>query len=463
MATVIEKARKTEKQVTLEDVRKQIKDRKIEFLFAQFVDMYARPSAKLVPVTHLDDVFRDGAGFAGFAAGEIGQGPHSPDMMAVPDPNSFTPIPWETNLARFACDVKVEGQEWPYDPRTILRRQLAKARAKGYVFKIGVEAEFFLLRQVDGRIELFDPLDTLERPCYDIKGLTRNYDFISTLSKYESQLGWDNYANDHEDGNCQWESNFQYSDALTTSDRLIFFRYMVNMLAQRRGLLATFMPKPFAHLTGSGCHFHMSLWDAETDENLFIDSSDPRGFGLSKTAYQFMAGLLKHAKAYIAVSAPTVNSYKRLITGAPTSGATWAPAYVAYGGNNRTQMIRIPANDRFEDRTVDGACNPYLAATVILAAGLDGIANKLDPGDVNMDNMYEVPEDELKRRGVDVLPSNLLDATRNLQKDEVLREALGRAVNEDYVDYFVRVKQREWKTYHDQVTEWEVKKYLSLV
>jgi glutamine synthetase len=463
MAAVIEKTKEATTGKTLEDVREEIKKRKIEFLFAQFVDMYSRPSGKLVPANHLDDLFTEGAGFAGFAAGEIGQGPHSSDMMAIPDPNSFTPLPWQPDLARFACDIRVEGEEWPYDPRTILRRQLAKAKTKGYVFKIGAEAEFFLLRQVDGRIELADPLDNADRPCYDMRPLTRQYDFISTLSKYESKLGWDNYANDHEDANGQFESNFVYSDALTTSDRVIFFRYMVHTLAQRQGLQATFMPKPFSNLTGNGCHLHMSLWDAETDRNLFEDPNDSRGLGLSELGYQFLGGLLKHAKAYIAVSAPTVNSYKRLITGAPSSGATWAPAFITYGRNNRTQMIRVPAGGRFEDRTVDGATNPYLTATVILAAGLDGIENKLDPGEPNLSNMYEVPADELKKRRIDVLPSNLLDATRNLERDEVLRDALGRAINEDYIDYFVRVKQREWKAYHDQVTDWEVKKYLSLV
>jgi glutamine synthetase len=467
MATVIDKVKGAQKakdeELTLEEVRKQIEKRKIEFLFAQFVDMYARPSGKLVPARHLDDLFTEGAGFAGFAAGEIGQGPHSTDLMAIPDVRSFTPIPWQPDLARFACEVTVDGKEWPYDPRTILRNQLKKARTRGYVFKVGAEAEFFLLRQEDGKIVLADPLDTADRPCYDMRPLTRQYDFISTLSKYESGLGWDNYANDHEDANCQFESNFQYSDALTTSDRVIFFRYMVHTMAQQRGMLATFMPKPFSHLTGNGCHFHMSLWDAETDQNLFEDHNDPRGLGLSKLAYQFLGGLLKHAKAYIAVSAPTVNSYKRLITGAPTSGATWAPAYITYGKSNRTQMIRVPAPGRFEDRTVDGATNPYLTATVILAAGLDGIDNQLDPGDPNLSNMYETPEAERKRRGIDVLPSNLLDAVRNLEQDDVLRAALGRAVDEDYIDYFIHVKEREWKQYHDQVTDWEVKKYLSLV
>lgn len=448
---------------SVQEVRKLVDEMGIEFLFAQFVEMYGKPNAKLVPAAHLEDVFADGAGFAGFAAGEIGQGPHSPDLAAMPDPASFTPVPWQPNLARFACDVYVEGQEWPYCPRTILRRQLARAKEKGYVFKIGMEAEFFLLRKgEDGKIEVSDPLDDLDRPCYDMRALSRQYDFITTLSRYESQLGWDNYANDHEDANGQFESNFVFNDALTTADRVIFFRYMVHSLAQKQGLLATFMPKPFAKLTGSGLHMHMSLWDAETDTELFQDPNDPRGFGLSELAYHWVAGLKEHATAYIAVTAPTVNSYKRLIVGAPTSGATWSPVYVTFGGNNRTQMIRIPAPGRFEDRTIDGATNPYLAATVVLAAGLDGIENKLDPGEPNMDNLYELSEEELRRRGITTLPANLLDATRNLQRDDVLREALGKTPDGDYLDYFVRVKQREWKQYHDLVSDWEVSKYLTL-
>ncbi len=452
-----------EQPQTVEDVRREVDRLGIEFIFAQFVDMHARPSAKLVPAQHLEDLFEDGAGFAGFAAGDIGQTPNSPDLAAMPDPRSFTPVPWQPNLARIASDVYVEGEPWPYCPRTILRRQLDAARAKGYVFMMGAEPEFFLLRRENGELKLADALDTLERPCYDIKGLTRQYPFISALSAYQNQLGWDNYANDHEDANSQFESNFRFADALTTSDRLIFFRYMVQMMAQQQGMLATFMPKPFANLTGNGCHFHMSLWDADRGVNLFEDPHDPHGLGLSDLAYHFVAGLKKHAQAYIAVSAPSVNSYKRLVVGAPTSGATWAPAYVTYGSNNRTQMLRIPAGGRIEDRTVDGACNPYLAATVILASGLDGIANKLDPGDPNESNMYEMATSERERRGIGVLPSNLLDAVRNLERDEVLREALGKAAGEDYIDYYADVKKREWQSYHEHVTEWERDHYLSLV
>ena len=294
---------------TVDEIRRISEERGIEFYFAQFVDMYARPSAKLVPAAELDTLVTDGAGFAGFAAGEIGQMPSDPDIAAIPDLRSFTPVPWEPSLGRFACDVYVEGEEWPFDPRTILRRQLDRARTLGYEFMMGLELEYFLLKgdaNGNGTIQIADPLDDLEKPCYDLKGLTRNYEFLRTVSNYVNGLGWGNYANDHEDANGQFEQNFTYTDALASCDRAIFFRYMVHTLAQRQGMLATFMPKPFTDLTGNGCHFHMSLWDGDT--NLFLDEDDPRGLGLSELAYNFIGGLKKHAKAYIAVTAPTVNS-----------------------------------------------------------------------------------------------------------------------------------------------------------
>ena len=434
----------------------------IKFFFAQFVDMNAKPSAKLVPIENWEGLVTEGAGFAGFAAGPIGQTPASPDMMAIPDLASYSPVPFKPGLARFACDITVEGKEWPYCPRTILRHQLERAKKLGYTFKVGMELEFFLLREVDGKLELADPLDRLDQPCYDMKGLTRHYEFLSRLSTYVNQLGWGSYANDHEDANGQFESNFEFSDALTTADRAIFFRYMVHAMAQAEGMMATFMPKPFGHLTGNGGHFHMSLWD-DDDNDLFADDGDPQGLGLSKLGYHFTAGLLKHAKAYIAISAPTVNSYKRLTTtaGTPTSGATWSPIFITYGANNRTQMLRLPGG-HVEDRTVDGSCNPYLAMAAILAAGLDGIENELDAGPYNDENLYTLSREELKQRGIDLLPSNLLDATRELETDDVLRKALGKTATEDYVDYYVKTKQEEWAAYHEQVTQWEVDRYLTL-
>jgi glutamine synthetase len=432
----------------------------IEFYFAQFVDMYGRASAKLVPAVNLGSLVADGAGFAGFAAGEIGQRPSDPDIAAMPDLDSFTLVPWQPNLARFACDVTVEGEEWPYCPRTILRRVLARARELGFEFKLGLELEYFLVRRrEDGSLEIADAYDTLAKPCYDMAGLTRQYEFLTTVSKYCNELGWGNYANDHEDANGQFEQNFSYDDALVSCDRAIFFRYMVHTLAEQQGMIATFMPKPFTHLTGNGCHFHMSLW--RDGENLFLDEADPRGLGLSELAYGFIGGLRQHARAYSALTAPTVNSYKRLKAGSTTSGATWSPVWISYGYNNRTQMLRIPAPGRIEDRTIDGSANPYLAAAAVLASGLDGIERGLDSGEPNSENLYEFSYEELTARGLHALPANLLDAINELERDEVLRQALGRGRDEDYVDYYAKVKRNEWFRYHEQVSAWEIDEYLT--
>ena len=397
--------------MTHDEVRKRAKDDGIQFFLAQFVEMHGKPNAKLMPVQAIDDLLEEGAGFAGFAAGPIGQTPASPDMLAVPDTSSYTRVPWQPDLARFACDVTVEGEAWPYCPRTILRNAVARAAKLGFSLKMGLEAEFFLVRKDDdGQLVVDDPLDTSEQPCYDAKALYRNYEFLTTLSRYANELGYGNYANDHEDANGQFESNFAYDDALVTCDRAIFFRYMVHVMAQQRGKLATFMPKPFGHLTGNGCHFHISLWDKAGKKNLFEAAKDPNGYGLSDDAYHFIAGLIHHADAVSAIVAPTVNSYKRIGVGAPDSGATWSPAYAAWGGNNRTQMIRVPGAPRIEHRGIDGSANPYLAATAVLAAGLDGIERKLDPGPQNTANLYtatragdppqahQEPADDARRR-----------------------------------------------------------------
>ncbi len=446
---------------TIEQIRADVKaEDGVEFLFAQFVDLYARPSAKLVPASSLDSLVEEGAGFAGFAAGEIGQVPSDPDIAAIPDLASYTRVPWQPNLARFACDVTVEGEPWPYCPRTILRRVLGDARDRGYELKMGLELEYFLVTLGDdGSIQVADRYDTLEKPCYDMAGLTRRYDFLTTVSRYCNELGWGNYANDHEDANGQFEQNFTYDDALVSCDRAIFFRYMVHTLAEQHGMIATFMPKPFTHLTGNGCHFHMSLWDGE--RNLFLDEADPRGLGLSELAYNFVGGLKQHARASSALTAPTVNSYKRLKPGTTTSGATWSPVWISYGYNNRTQMLRIPGPGRIEDRTIDGSCNPYLASAAVLSAGLDGIEKRLDAGEPNSENLYDFTFEENVAKGLRTLPANLLDAIGELERDDVLRAALGRGRDEDYVDYYARVKRNEWFRYHEQVTSWEIREYLT--
>ena len=442
---------------TVQEVAKVVKERGIEFFLCSFVEMSGAPKAKVVPAHHLEDMAQGSAGFAGFAAGEIGQGPHDPDMIAIPDFDSLSILPWRPNVAWVASNIHVNDAPWPYCPRTILQRQVDVARKKGFVLKTGVEPEFLLVRRnSNGTCEPFDALDTLGKPCYDLRALNRNLDFTTTLLKYMHELGWDPYANDHEDANCQFEINWTYSDCLTTADRHVFFRWMVRTVAEQQGCLATFMPKPFSHLTGNGAHFHVSLWDAEKDTNLFLKKQDENG--LSELAYHFIGGLKKHAKAVAAITAPIVNSYKRLIRGAPRSGATWAPVYITYGGSNRTQMIRIPGPGRIENRTVDGAANPYLAPAVMFAAGLDGIEKNLPAGKRNDRNLYEVPLEELKAEGIGFLPTTLSEALDELEKDDVILEALGR----EYAQYYLRVKREEWKRYHDSVSQWEIDNYLGL-
>ncbi len=447
---------------TKEEARRRAKADGIEFFFAQFVDMHGKQSAKLVPAERIDMLFDDGAGFAGFAAGPIGQTPASPDIAAIPDPQSYTPVPFKPGLARFACDITIDGAPYNFCPRTILKNAVARAEKMGYRLKMGMELEFFLLKERDGKIVLADDLDTLEQPCYDIKGITRSYDFISQLSKNINGLGWGNYANDHEDANGQFELNFEYDDALRTADKAIFFRYMVHAMAQERGLLTTFMPKPFSNLTGNGGHLHISLWDKTGKKNLFEDTKDKRGLGLSKLAYEFLGGIIDNSEGLSAILAPTVNSYKRIGVGAPTSGATWAPAYATYGMNNRTQSIRIPAPGRIEIRSTDGAANPYLAAAAILGCGLDGVAKKSNPGEPNLDNLYTLSPEQIKRKRIKTLPANLLDAVRAAEKNKALRDWLGEMDGRSYVDYFAEVKKEEWQEYHSDVSDWELKRYLTL-
>jgi glutamine synthetase len=435
----------------------------VEFYFAMFVDMHGRPCAKMVPVEATDVLVGGGAGFAGFAAGPMGQSPADPDMIAVPDLASYTHVPWQPNLAVLQCDIHVDGQPWPYTPRLILKGMLEKARDRGLDYQVGMEAEYFLVRRNDGGgIEVADPLDRLAGPCYDAKGLTRMYDHLTTVSKYMNRLGWQNYANDHEDANGQFEQNFRYADALTSADRLVFFRFMVHTVAHQAGFAATFMPKPFANLTGNGLHLHSSLWDASTGAELFADPGDARGLGLSQLAYQYIAGLIDHGSALVGVTCPTVNSYKRMGVGAPLSGATWAPAYATYGGNNRTQMLRVPEGGRVENRGVDGSANPYLAMAAQLAAGLDGIDRGLDPGEPNHDNLYTLSPEEIAKRGIKTMPPTLLHAMDELVADDVMRDALGKTPDGDYVDYFAKVKREEFHAWHSIVSAFEVERYLTL-
>ena len=338
----------------------------------------------------------------------------------------------------------MDGKAVEASPRVALKRQLERAAKKGYRMKTGVECEYFLV-SADG-MSISDPNDIQTKPCYDQSALMRRYDVISEICDCMIELGWGPYQNDHEDGNGQFEMNWDYDDALVTADRHVFFKYMVKAIAEKHGLRATFMPKPFADLTGNGCHAHVSVWDKTGRKNLFHNGRDE--MGLSKLAYQFLGGILHNAESLAAVFNPTVNSYKRIDAQVTLSGATWSPNAVTYGGNNRTHMVRIPDKGRFELRLMDGAANPYLLQAGVLAAGLDGVENNRNPGKRQDINMYT---DGHKVRGARRLPTNLLDAVRVFQKSKVLRAGFG----DELVDSYAKLKLQDWRSYSSAISQWE--------
>jgi len=419
------------------------KAQNIKYFLISFVDLLGQLRAKLVPASAISGMQKDGAGFAGFAAW-LDMTPAHPDMFGVPDPDSLVQLPWKPEVGWLAADLWMDGKPVEASPRVALKRQIEAAAKKGYQVKTGVECEFFLVNTAgDG---LSDEMDREEKPCYDQSALMRRYDVISEICDAMLELGWNPYQNDHEDANGQFEMNWDYADCLKTADRHTFFKFMAKSIAEKHGYRATFMPKPFAHLTGSGCHAHVSVWDKTGKKNLFLNKSDE--MGLSKLAYQFLAGVLNSADSMAAMFIPTVNSYKRVDAAVTASGATWSPNAITYSGNNRTHMVRIPDPGRFEIRLMDGATNPYLLQAAVVAAGLDGIANKRDPGKRVDLNMYT---EQHKLKKVRKLPANLLDAIRLLDASKVARSAFG----DEFVDSYVKLKNEEWQRFTRSITPWE--------
>ncbi len=426
------------------DLAKIAKEKNIKYFFISFVDLFGVLRAKLVPAEAIGDMQREGAGFAGFAAW-LDMTPAHPDMFAVPDPDSLIQLPWRPEVGWLAGDLWMDGKEVEQCPRVVLKRQIAAAAAKGYRMKSGVECEYFLVNP-DGTA-ISDERDTQAKPCYDQASLMRRYDVITEICDAMLSLGWGPYQNDHEDANGQFEMNWDYDDCLRTADRHVFFKFMAKTIAEKHGLRATFMPKPFASLTGNGCHAHVSLWDESGKTNLFLDKSDD--LGLSKLAYHFLGGIMHSAEALTAIFNPTVNSYKRLDAPVTRSGATWSPNAITYSGNNRTHMIRVPDAGRFELRLMDGAANPYLMQAAALGAGLDGIENERDPGKRLDVNMYA---DGHRLKRVKRLPLNLLDAIRLLDRNKVIRERLG----DEFVSAYVKLKHDEWNSYTRTLSQWEL-------
>jgi len=415
----------------------------VKYFAISFTDLFGAQRAKLVPAAAIADMQVEGAGFAGFAS-YLDMTPAYPDMLAVPDPGSVIQLPWKPEVAWVAGDCVMEGQPVEQAPRVTLKRLVKAAADAGLRVKTGIEAEYFLTTPDGSAIS--DEYDTADKPCYDQQAVMRRYDVIAEICDYMGEMGWGPYQNDHEDANGQFEMNFDFDDVLATADKHSFFKFMVKSVAEKHGLRATFMPKPFEGLTGNGCHAHISVWNKTGKKNVFADKK--MDLGLSAKGLNFLGGIVKHAKGMCAITNPTVNSYKRINAPVTSSGATWAPNTVTWTSNNRTHMVRVPGPGRFELRLPDGAVNPYLLQAVIIAAGLEGINKEMDPGKRQEINMYTEGHTV---KNAPRLPLNLLDALREFDKDKTLKAALG----EDVSAAFLKLKHQEWDRFTAHFTEWE--------
>ena len=425
------------------------KEKKIKYFLISFVDLFGVLRSKLVPAHAIKEMQETGAGFAGFAAW-LDMTPADSDMFGIPDPDSLIQLPWNKEVGWLASDLWMNGKPVDASPRVMLKKQIKELSKQGLTMKSGVECEYFLISS-DGS-SIADSRDTQSKPCYDQSALMRRYDLIKEICDCMIEMGWGPYQNDHEDANGQFEMNWDYSDCLKTADRHTFFKYMVKTIAEKHGLRATFMPKPFENLTGNGCHAHISVWDGK--KNKFLDKSNE--LGLTKMAYNFLGGVIKHASSLSAFFNPTINSYRRINAPPTKSGASWSPSSISYTGNNRTHMIRIPDPGRFELRLMDGSANPYLLQASVLAAGINGIKNKIDPGKPLHCNMYE---DFAKYPDLPKLPDELDQSLKKLKQNKEMNEAFGA----DVIDSYIKLRGKEIKEFNNvekfdkskPITKWE--------
>lgn len=438
--------------------RLELAEKGVKYLLASFSDMHGVSKAKMVPVDHFDRMLGGSELFTGAALDGVPQDVSDEEVAAHPDVRSGKILPWDNEVMWFASDLWTEGKPFEACSRNILKRAIAKAHALGYSLNMGMEAEFFVLKDDD---ELgYRPVSTrhnLAKPAYEVARLLDNKPWLGELVTSMNTLGWDVYSCDHEDGIGQFEVDFTYFPVLDMADNFTFLRLMANEIARKHGAFASFMPKPYGDRAGSGAHFNMSLADIHSGANLFSAEEDPRGCNISPLAYKFVAGVLRHMPAICAVVAPTVNSYKRLVKQGSMSGFTWAPVFACYGNNNRTNTVRIPRDGgRVELRAADSACNPYLGAALVLAAGLEGIVNDLDPGEPHLDNMYLKTPAELAALGVEMLPATLNEAVDAFEKDPLTAEVFGPAMHASWIEF----KREEWMSYINHVSDWERQRYL---
>ncbi len=444
------------------EIQKQLKSKGVQYCMGAYVDIHGVPKGKVVPIDHLLHMAHGSELYTGYALDGLGQKPNDDEIASVPDLDHIIQLPWEPKIAWMPADNTFKGKPYALNTRVALKQQLQKAAAMGFGFNLGIECEVFLLRRnADGSLSVPRADDKLTKPCYDIRGFMDNFSWLDRVAQTINGLGWDLYSFDHEDANGQFEFDFMYADALVMCDRYIFFRELAKRYAADEGLMATFMPKPFKNKTGNGAHFNMSLRDLKTGKNLFAcdPAEDTRGLGLTPLGYYFIGGILKHGRALCAAFAPTVNSYKRLVRQGAMSYFSWAPVFNSYGSNNRTNSVRVPmGGGRCESRNADGAVNPYLAATLALAAGLEGIREQIDPGHPQEDNLYEISETERTKRGIEFLPHNLAEAVAVFADDPFVETTLGAELKNEFIKY----KTEEWESYHLDVSPWEVERYSHL-
>ena len=440
-------------------IQQELKDKGVKYCIGAYVDIHGVQKAKVVPLDHLPQMAAGSERYTGYALDGLGQEPNDDELTSVPDLDHIIQLPWEPKIAWMPADNHFQGKPYALNTRVALKNQLAKAAEMGYGMNLGIECEIYLLKEEpDGSLSVPNPEDNLAKPCYDVRGFVDSFGWLDKVASCINDLGWDLYSFDHEDGHSQFEFDFNYADALTTCDRLIFFRFMAKHYAREEGLIATMMPKPFADKTGTGAHFNMSLYDLESGKNLFACDlqDDPRGIGLTPLGYHFIAGILKHGRALCAVFAPTVNSYKRLVRRGAMNYFSWAPVFNSYGSNNRTNSVRVPAGGgRCESRNADGSVNPYLAATLVLAAGLEGVREAMNPGEPNEDNLYAISDAERSVRGIEFLPQTLQEAVAAFAEDPLVEQTLGKELRDEFIKY----KTAEWEAYHLSVSQWEIKRY----
>jgi glutamine synthetase len=451
---------KTDSEISA--IEADLRNKGVKYCMGTYVDIHGVPKGKIVPLPHLHHMAHGSELYTGYALDGLGQAPNDDEIASVPDLEHIIQLPWQPEIAWMPADITLYGKPYELNTRVLLKKIQQQAREMGFGMNLGIEAEVFLLKKnEDGSLSTPDPDDKLTKPCYDTRAFLSNFSWVDRMATSINELGWDLYSFDHEDANGQFEFDFTYADALTTCDRFTFLKLMAKEYAKQEGLLATFMPKPFANKTGNGAHFNISLYDINTGENLFqcAPEDDPYGLGLTELGYQFVGGILKHGPALCAVFAPTVNSYKRLVRQGDMPYFTWAPVFNSFGSNNRTNSVRVPmGGGRCESRNADGAVNPYLAAALALAAGLEGIREGLSPGKPQERNLYELTEAERKKMGISFLPRTLQEAIHAFDADPFIEEVIGQELKTEFIKY----KQQEWNDYHQAISDWEIERYTHL-